>query len=368
MNFLKKILSYFSSLNKIYKLIILGIVAFLFIVLFVLIWYNSSLKPVSKDNINIQVDIPIGSTSDDIANILKEKDIIKNKLNFKIYIKLNKISGLQAGNYILNKSWGVPEILETLKTGKVMKEQVIITFVEGKNIRWIANKIAEYTNNTTDDVYNLLKDKSYISSLINEYNFITEDITNENIYYPLEGYLFPDTYYFDGKDVSVKEIFKSMLDKMESVLNDIEKSESKLNVHELLTLASIVELEGTNVDSRKNIASVFYNRLENNMSLGSDVTTYYAYGIDMGDRDLTAEELYSYNPYNTRGPQMEGKLPVGPIASPSLSSIQAAAKPNNTDYLYFVADKNKKVYFTETITEHNNIITELKNNNLWYVY
>ena len=104
------------------------------------------------------------------------------------------------------------------------------------------------------------------------------------------------------------------------------------------------------------------------MSLGSDVTTYYAYGIDMGDRDLTAEELYSYNPYNTRGPQMEGKLPVGPIASPSLSSIQAAAKPNNTDYLYFVADKNKKVYFTETITEHNNIITELKNNNLWYVY
>ena len=284
-----------------------------------------------------------------------------------MYVKLNNIQGLQAGNYSIDKSWNVSEILEFLKTGKVMKEQVIITFVEGKNMRWIANKIEECTNNTAEDVYNLLKDEEYIKTLIEEYSFITTEISNKNIYYPIEGYLFPDTYYFNGKDVSVKEIFKAMLDKMESVLLNIE-NKTGLTTHELLTMASIIELEGTNVESRKDISSVFYNRLKLNMSLGSDVTTYYAYGIDMGERDLKSSELNSYNPYNTRGPNMQGKLPVGPIASPSLSSLQAAANPNQTEYLFFVADKNGKVYFTRNNSEHSAKVLELKQNGLWYVY
>ena len=156
-----------------------------------------------------------------------------------------------------------------------------------------------------------------------------------------------------------------MLDKMDEVLS---KLNVKNNAHDILTMASIIELEGIDASSRKSIASVFYNRLDSNMSLGSDVTTYYAYNIDMGDRDLTAQELYTYNPYNTRGPKMEGKLPAGPIASPSKSSIEAAANPNNTNYLYFVADKNGKVYFAETISKHEQIIRDLKNKNLWFVY
>lgn len=368
MNFFKKILNYFSGLNKIYKLIILGITVILLVILSAVLWYNSSLNPVSKESVKVSVKIPIGSFSENIASILKENDLIKNKLSFKLYIKLNNIDGLQAGDYVLDKSWDVPTILETLKTGKVMKEQVVITFVEGKNIHWIAKRIAECTNNTAEDVYSLLKDKAYISSVIDTYDFITDEITNDSIYYPLEGYLFPDTYYFDGKDVSVAEIFKSMLDKMDSVIQNITIDSKEFTIHEILTLASLIELEGTNTAARKDISSVFYNRLDANMSLGSDVTTYYAYNVDMGERDLTAEELYTYNPYNTRGPQMEGKLPVGPIASPSLSSIQAAIEPNDTNYFYFVADKNNKIYFAETISEHNKIITNLKNNNLWYVY
>ena len=104
------------------------------------------------------------------------------------------------------------------------------------------------------------------------------------------------------------------------------------------------------------------------MSLGSDVTTYYAYKVDMGERDLTTAELYTYNPYNTRGPQMFGKLPVGPIASPSKSSIEAVISPDKTDYLYFVADKNGKAYFAKTFAEHQQIVTKLKNDGLWFVY
>ena len=366
MNFLDKILQYIKNIKKTYKIIVVCIILLLALVLTPIIWYNSSLNAVSKDNIPVPVTIEIGSGSDAIATVLEENNIIRSKLAFKLYIKLNNVEGLQAGNYELNKNMSVSEIIEVLKTGKVMKDQINITFIEGKNMRWIANKIASTTNNTAQDAYNLLQDKAYIDTIINEYWFITDAITSKDIYYPLEGYLFPDTYAFDGKDVSVKDIFKAMLDKMESVLTECGAKDK--NIHDILTLASIVELEGTDVTSRKTIASVFYNRLDANMSLGSDVTTYYAYKVDMGERDLTTTELYTYNPYNTRGPQMFGKLPVGPIASPSKSSIQAVIAPDNTDYLYFVADKNGKVYFANTLTEHQKIVSDLKNKDLWFVY
>ncbi|MBQ8042585.1 MAG: endolytic transglycosylase MltG [Clostridia bacterium] len=366
MKFLNNILDYIKNMKKTYKIIAIACVLLIILIATPLIWYNSSLKAVSKGNTPVQVTIEIGSGSDLIATTLEENGVIKSKLAFKLYIKLNNVEGLQAGNYELSKNMNVEEIIQILKTGKVMKEHINITFVEGKNIRWIATKIANSTNNSEQDVYNLLEDEEYVDSLIDEYWFITEDIKNEDIYYPLEGYLFPDTYSFEGKDVSVKDIFKAMLDKMDSVLTECGAKDK--DVHNILSLASVVELEGLDANSRKTIASVFYNRLENNMSLGSDVTTYYAYKVDMGERDLTTNELYTYNPYNTRGPQMFGKLPVGPIASPSKSSIEAVINPTDSDYLYFVADKNGKVYFANTLAEHEQIVQDLKNKDLWYVY
>ena len=104
------------------------------------------------------------------------------------------------------------------------------------------------------------------------------------------------------------------------------------------------------------------------ISLGSDVTTYYAWNVDMGERDLTYEELNAYNPYNTRGPNMEGKMPIGPICSVSRASIEAALRPENTEKLFFVADKNGKVYFTKTDEEHNAMISALKAQGLWFEY
>lgn len=366
MNFLKNIYNYFKNLKTTYKIILLICILLLILIFTPIIWYNSSLNPVSTEDVPVNITIEIGSGSDLIATILEENNIIKSKLAFKLYIKLNKVDGLQAGNYTLNKNMTVGQIIESLKTGKVMQEQISITFLEGKNMRWIAKTIAEKTNNTEQDVFNLLKDKTYIDSLISEYWFITKEIKNKNIYYPLEGYLFPDTYSFDGKDTDVNTIFKSMLDKMDSILTQYGVKEK--DVHDILCLASIVELEGLDGASRKTIASVFYNRLDNNMSLGSDVTTYYAYKIDMGERDLTETELYTYNPYNTRGPQMFGKLPVGPIASPSKASIEAVVVPDETNYLYFVADKNSKVYFAKTLSEHQRIVSNLKQQGLWYTY
>ena len=133
-----------------------------------------------------------------------------------------------------------------------------------------------------------------------------------------------------------------------------------------MTIASMAELEGVSLDDRKNICGVFYNRLDKNMPLGSDVTTYYAFKVDMGERDLKNSEINSYNAYNTRGPNMSGKLPVGPISNPSKEAIISAIEPANNDYLYFVADKNRKVYFTKTVSEHDKKVSELKSQGLWY--
>ena len=196
---------------------------------------------------------------------------------------------------------------------------------------------------------------------------MTDEIKNSNIYYPLEGYLFPDTYQFENKDVSVEKIFETLLNQMEKKLNqykdDIQNSD--YTVHQLLTIASIIENEAVFDKDRKDVASVIYNRLNKNMAIGSDVTTYYAFKIEMGSRDLRTSELNTENPYNTRGPNMEGKLPIGPISMTGSSSIQAAIDPNETSYLYFVADKNGNVYFTRTYDEHLKKVSDLKNSGLW---
>ena len=116
------------------------------------------------------------------------------------------------------------------------------------------------------------------------------------------------------------------------------------------------------------VAQVFINRLNSNMTLGSDVTTYYASKVDMSERDLYLYEINDNNYYNTRSSFLAGKLPVGPICNPSIDSIKAVLYPTNNNYYYFVADKNGKTYFTNTYSEHIAKRDELIEAGLWYTY
>ena len=151
--------------------------------------------------------------------------------------------------------------------------------------------------------------------------------------------------------------------KLSTYKENIEKS--KYSIHKILSTAAIIENEAVFDKDRKDIAGVIYNRLKENMAIQSDVTTYYAFKIEMGTRDLYSSEINKYNPYNTRGPNMTGKLPVGPISMVSIASIEAAINPNENNYIYFVADKNGKVYFTRTYDEHLEKVNELKDSGLW---
>ena len=337
------------------------------------IYYYNSLGSFEKEENGkeIKVQIPEGTSVAKIAEILKEKQIIKNPFTFKVYLKLNNKINLQAGTYLFNNGKeNVEQIVTKLNTGEVFDESVTITFVEGKNMRYIAEMISKHTNNTEDDVFELLSDSEYIDSLVNEYWFITEEVTDENIYYPLEGYLLPDTYTFKNKNINVKEIFSHILGYTEKYLSAHreEIEETGLTVHQLLTLASIAELEGANLEDRQEIIGVFFNRLDEEMTLGSDVTTYYAVKKEMADGDLTKKEINIDNPYNTRNSNMAGYIPIGPISNPSRESIEAAITPKETDALYFVADKNKKIYFSKNYKEHQEMIKDLKDANLWYEY
>ena len=353
------------------KLLLIIIPTILIFIVGIILFYNIGLSAVSSDSSEVEFVIEEGSTYYSVINKLKNQNLIKNELCFKIYIKLNNKNRLEAGTYLIKKNMGVKEIVEVLDKGNNYNPDIInITFKEGKNMRWIASTIASNTNNTEEDVYNLLNDKTYLNELINNYWFIDTSILNQNIYYPLEGYLFPNTYEYMNKDVTVKEIFKSMLDEMDLKLNTYKEDIQNNNytVHELLTIASIVELEGKANSDRAGIAGVFYNRLNSGWTLGSDVTTYYAAKVDMSERDLYVNEINDRNYYNTRSDFLAGKLPIGPISNPGIDSIKAVLYPTDSEYYYFVADKNGKTYFTYTYNEHLAKRDELIEAGLWYTY
>ncbi|MBR2828128.1 MAG: endolytic transglycosylase MltG [Bacilli bacterium] len=323
------------------------------------------LSPIDYNNKeNIEVVIKSGTSSSRIASILKDKGLIRSEFIFKVYLTIHKHQTLKATTYQLNKSMSVGKIVSLLEKGNTYNpDEVRITFKEGKRITDYAKEIEKNTNHSYEEVIAVFKDRNILSQYINDYWFLTDEILNTQIYYPLEGYLAPDTYHFKNKDVEVEDIIVTMLEQMKK---NLEKYRDLIqnNIHYYITMASIVELEGTNLENRKMIVGVFQNRLNARMSLGSDVTAYYGVQQDM-NRDLTKEEFNQVNGYNTRVPSMIAKMPVGPICNISLESLEASIHPTLHDYYYFVADKNGKIYYTKTMAEHEKKVVEIKSSGDW---
>lgn len=353
------------KLKKKFKIILVLVAILLIGIATLLGTYCYFKSPVSNDKKEVSIVIENGSTISDIAALLKKEGLIKDENFFKLYVKLKKVSNVYAAKYYFSPSMNLDEIINTLNEGGYNENEISITFKEGINMRGIAKLIKENTSNSEDDVYKKLKDEKYLNSVIEKYWFLTDDIKNSKIYYSLEGYLFPDTYRFNSKDVTVEEIFNKMLDQMEKELNKYKKQieNSRYSVHELITLASITQSEGYNEDDFKNIASVFYNRLKTGMALGSCVTSYYGVKKDMTD-ELLQKDIDASNPYNTRG-NNPVSFPVGPISMPGAKALDATLDPIETSYYFFVSDKNNKLYFTKTLNEHERMITKLQNEGLW---
>lgn len=357
--------------KKRFKKILLSLIVICFCaVLSIMTFYFISMGKVSNDSTLKDITINEGSI-DSVARTLKSNNLIKSITVFKVYIRLSGNSNIKAGSYKLSENMGTKKIIDILEDGsKVNPNEISVTFKEGNNARKFATVISEKTNNTYDSVLEVINDKEYIDSLINEYWFLTEDIKNKDIYYPLEGYLYPNTYLFTNKDVSVKDIIEKVLKETDNKLSkykeDIESS--NFSIHEIISLASIVELEVANPNDRKDVAEVFLNRLnsKNYPTLGSDASSYYGSKVDdWKNNPLTIKELNDCNnKYNTRCSTNIG-IPVGPICNPSIESIEAVLHPNNHNYYYFVNDCEGKLYLSENETVHANTINKLKREGNW---
>ena len=318
------------------------------------LYISSTLKPVDPNSKEeIVVDIPIGSGVTSISNLLEESGIIKNARVFKYYVKFkNESSGFMAGNYVLNPSMTLDQIISSLKTGKVINEAAIkMTIPEGIHLKEITDIIANHTNHSAENVWKMLNDHEFIDSLMNQYpDLLTEDIYDANVKFPLEGYLFPATYSFSEDNPSIEEIVTAMLDKTQSVIENyqLQMEEKEMTVHELLTMASLIEEEATEQVDRDQISSVFYNRMDAGMPLQTDPTVLYAKGKHQ-DR-VYYKDLEIEDPYNTY--KYPGLTP-GPIANAGETSIEAALAPAETEYIYFLASPDGQVYFSITLEEHN---------------
>lgn len=313
--------------------------------------YKIGTSSVSKDSFEVKITIPKESTYLSISNLLKENNLIRSESFYKIYIKIFKPNNLKAGIYTLNRNMNVKEIVDTLE-GNVKSEEITITIPEGKHIEEVAEIISSKINMSKEDIMLYWQNEEVLNSLIDKYWFLTDVIKKEGIRYSLEGYFFPDTYSI-LKESKIEDITYKMLDKMDEVLSKYKEeiSNSKFNVHEILTLASIVEHEAILDSDRPMIAGVFINRLDKSMKLQSCATVGYA--INEWKLSYDYSDLQTDSPYNTYF--YEG-LPIGPGNMPGELSIEAVLRPTKHDYYYFLANVNdkdsKKTYYSKTYLEH----------------
>lgn len=313
-----------------------------------------------EDTETVTVEIPEGSGASYIIDILDQNGLVKNKNCAKIHARIGGYDSLQANSYMFSKSMTLPEIMDAINTGDfnyISKNK--FTIIEGATIPQAAESIAAELPVSSDDIIKKWSDKSYLKELINKYWFLSEDIMKSGIMYPLEGYIYPETYFVTNDSPTIEEITDMILSKTDEELTKrkSEISASGRSVHEFLTLSSIVENESLFEKDRPVIAGVFINRLNKDMPLQSDITVLYALQekrVDVTYADLEVDS--QYNTYKHTG------LPIGPVCAVPGHTMDDVLNYEKTDYLYFFATKDGEVIYSKTVEEHNKVVEE----NVWY--
>ena len=329
----------------------------------------------------ISVEIPENSGSSYIGQLLESAGVIKSGKVFNYYTKFKNISNLKSGYYNLQPSMTMDEIIEALqKKGSDKPQEPSLGTVlvkEGYTIEQIAKAVEvnssakkgkhSSTGLKAKDFLKLMKDDVFLTKMKAKYPTLLANLPKDtDAKYVLEGYLFPATYNIHD-DTTVESLAEEMLSTMDTYLSPYYAtiSSSDHNVNEILTLASLVEKEGATDDDRKNIASVFYNRLDSDIALQSNIAVLYALG-KLGQETTLKEDATIdtnidslYNDYVHKG------LMPGPVDSPSLSAIEAVINPSSTKYMYFVADVSTgNVYFAESYEEHQHNVETYINSKL----
>ncbi|XVG99948.1 endolytic transglycosylase MltG [Eubacteriales bacterium KG127] len=289
--------------------------------------YTAFDKPMDDNSKEtVIIEIPKGSSTTEVGEILKKKGLINDITKFKILSKIKRYDGkFKTGNYQVSKSMRPSEIAKLIISGKIVEAS--FTIPEGYNIYKIGKAL---------EAQNIATAKEFEDALLNgnfNYDFLPKDKTGIDRF---EGYLYPDTYSY-AKGSNVTEIIKSALNNYKSKYDSkIKKivSKSRKSLNEIMTIASIIERETVIPKERPMVSSVIYNRLNKNMNLQMCSTIQYILKEDKLMLTYADTEIQSlYNTYINKG------LPPGPICNPGLDSIEAAANPDKTEYMYFVVSK-----------------------------
>ena len=337
-----------------------------------------SLLPIDANSKKyVTVQIPDGSNVQEIGTTLEKAGLVKHGLIFSFYAKYKNYTDLKAGYYNLQKSMSTEDLLKELQKGGTDEPQepvlATLTIPEGYTIDQIAQAVGQLQGDfkeplTAEAFLAKVQDENFISQEVAKYPSLLESLpTKESgARYRLEGYLFPATYSIK-ESTTVESLIDEMLAAMDKNLSPYYSTikSKNLTVNELLTIASLVEKEGAKTEDRKLIAGVFYNRLNRDMPLQSNIAILYAQG-KLGQNISLAEDVAidtnidsPYNVYKNVG------LMPGPVDSPSLDAIESSINQTKSDNLYFVADvTDGKVYYANNQEDHDRNVAEHVNSKL----
>ena len=353
-------------MNKKLKVILGGFIVFLVIlVISVMYMYNNGKKAVSSVDEEVIVEISGNHTT--VLNQLEEAGLLQNKRVANLYLRLNPFD-FKANTYILNKNMDLNTIFTILETAEFeYLLQSRFTVIEGLTVPQIAQTVAEFLDIPAQEVLDTWADREYLESLIEEYWFLDSVILDDDIMFPLEGYLAPQTYLVTETQPTIETLTTLILNQMGAVLthyrDQIESftiNNESVSVHEFLTLSSIIQLESLFPEDHVKIAGVFIHRLESGFRLQSDVTVNYANQVTKVA--VTYNDLQVNSKYNT---YMYNGLPIGPIGNVSNGIMEATLDYEETDYLFFFAIQGGSVIYTRTYAEHMREIARAKEQGLW---
>ncbi|WP_373113654.1 endolytic transglycosylase MltG [Streptococcus mitis] len=345
---------------------------------FGLSYAKSALQPVDPSSKQyVRVQIPDGANTQQIGSALEKSGVIKNGLVFTVYAKYKNYTELKSGYYNLQKSMSVEDVIKELQKGGTPEPQEVtlaeLTIPEGYTLEQIAHTVGQLQGEfkepmTAEAFMAKVQDETFIAQEVAKYPNLLESLPakDSGVRYRLEGYLFPATYAIK-ESTTIESLIDNMLAAMDKNLypHYAAIKEKNLTVNELLTIASLVEKEGAKTEDRKLIAGIFYNRLNQNMPLQSNIAILYAEGklgqnISLADDAAIDTSIDSpYNVYTKVG------LMPGPVDSPSLDAIESSINQTKSDYLYFVANvQDGKVYYATTREEHDRNVQEHINSKL----
>jgi len=300
----------------------------------------------------VSFEIEQGASVKDVSKALEKEGIIRNSKLFNFYLKFKNVSGFKSGLYHVSKSMTLDEIIAELSgAGKDKNQNATKVLIrEGEQLTDIAKEVEKSTKYSAEDFMAKVQDEDFLRYLVQKFpKLLTQSFNGYQVKYVLEGYLFPATYDMNDSK-TLQMLITEMVAKTDEVMSKYYDKilKSDYTLQQILALASLIEKEGTKLEDRKKISSVFHNRIKENMKLQTDVSVQYALGEHKESLSLSDLEVDSpYNLYQNYG------VGPGPYNSPSEDSIVAALEPEKTDYLYFLADiHTKEIYYAKTYEEH----------------